>query len=65
MTKPTNPPKMKPAKAWALIDEETGYLMENADDRPGDCIYRRKTMAQFAREDGERIARVLITEVPR
>ena len=62
MTKPTNPPKMKPVKAWAILSRY-GKIEEAYDSL---AIYRTRDEAigEMNRCQGERIVRVLITEVP-
>ena len=67
MTEPTNKPKMKPFKAWALVLPD-GTASRNP--RGFQRIYQSRAEVVAAIDDvearpGERIARVLITEVPR
>ena len=54
MTKPTKPPKMKPKKGLAVVGK-------NLSIHPT----RKNAKLWCAPSIGERIARVLITEVPR
>ena len=56
MTKPTKPPKMKPCRAWAIL-LKSGH--------PCAVWFGNKTDGPFRCLDGERIVRVLITEVTR
>lgn len=54
---------MKPIKAWGIVDED-GQLLRGSQ-YPFTYMTQRGARSLANVEDGERIARILITEIPR